>query len=130
MKLTPILVVETIEPSLAFWEERLGFERTIEVPHGDRLGFVAVERDGCEVMIQTIASMEDDVPAVVPEPGDSILYLEVEDLDAIERALEGAEIVIPRRTTFYGAKEIYVREPGGNVVGFAEFAGGGADASG
>jgi len=29
--------------------------------------------------------------------------------------------VIPRRTTFYGADELIVREPGGNVVTFAQF---------
>jgi hypothetical protein len=30
---------------------------------------------------------------------------------------------VPRHTTFYGSTEIYVREPGGNTVGFAQFAG-------
>lgn len=35
--------------------------------------------------------------------------------------MEGFEVVVPRRSTFYGAEEVFVREPGGNVVGFAEF---------
>lgn len=30
--------------------------------------------------------------------------------------------VVPRRQTFYGVDEIFVREPGGNMVGFAAFA--------
>jgi len=30
--------------------------------------------------------------------------------------------VVPRRTTFYGADEIFVRAPGGHTVGFAAFA--------
>lgn len=120
-RLTPILAVEAIEPSLEFWVDRLGFETTAEVPHGDRLGFVILERDDREVMIQTVASMEDDVPEIAPRAGQSALYIEVDDLDAIERALEGVELAVPRRTTFYGADELYVREPGGNVVGFAEF---------
>ncbi len=49
---------------------------------------------------------------------------EVDDIDAIEAAVTGAgaEIVVPRRTTFYGSTEIFVREPAGNVVGFARFA--------
>jgi hypothetical protein len=29
--------------------------------------------------------------------------------------------VKPRHKTFYGSIEIYVREPGGNTVGFAQF---------
>ncbi len=46
----------------------------------------------------------------------------VGDLDATEAALAGAPVVKARHTTFYGSEEIYVREPGGNTVGFAKFA--------
>ncbi len=42
------------------------------------------------------------------------------DIEAVERAVQGVEIVVPRRQTFYGADEIGVREPGGNVVMFAQ----------
>lgn len=120
-KLTPILAVEAIEPALPFWVDALGFAKTTEVPHGDALGFVILEKDGREVMLQTVASMEADVPAIAPPAGGSCLFVEVDDLDAIERAVEGFDVVVPRRSTFYGAEEIYVREPGGNIVGFAEF---------
>jgi len=34
-KSTPVLIVEAIEPSLPFWQERLGFLRPVEVPDGD-----------------------------------------------------------------------------------------------
>jgi hypothetical protein len=50
------------------------------------------------------------------------LFITTGDLDTVERALEGAPVVQPRHTTFYGSTEIYVREPGGNTVGFAQFA--------
>ena len=39
----------------------------------------------------------------------------------IEKAVEGAPVVKPRHKTFYGSEEIYVKEPGGNTVGFAKF---------
>jgi uncharacterized glyoxalase superfamily protein PhnB len=121
-KLTPILYVEEIEPVLSFWTERLGFELTTEVPEGDRLGFVILARDGVEVMYQTRASVEGDVPTLADTPmGGSILFLEILDLDAVRAALDGIEPVVPRRTTFYGADEIFVREPAGNIVGFAQF---------
>jgi hypothetical protein len=35
--------------------------------------------------------------------------------------MAGADIVVPRRSTFYGADEVFAREPGGHIVGFAEF---------
>ena len=38
-KLTPILTVESIEPSLPFWVDALGFTKTVEVPHEGALGF-------------------------------------------------------------------------------------------
>lgn len=121
-KITPILYVEEIEPSLPFWTERLGFSVTTEVPQDGRLGFVILVRDSVEVMMQTRASVEADVPAVAATPrGASILFIEVDALEPILAAIEGVPVVVPRRTTFYGADEISVREPGGNIIGFAAF---------
>ena len=42
-KLTPVRIVEAIEPCLPFWCDALGYEKKTEVPHGDRLGFVILE---------------------------------------------------------------------------------------
>jgi uncharacterized glyoxalase superfamily protein PhnB len=52
-----------------------------------------------------------------------MVYLAVDDLDAIIERLGGAEIVIPRRQTSWGADEIYVRDPAGHIIGFASFGG-------
>ncbi|HEX8272339.1 MAG TPA: VOC family protein [Longimicrobiaceae bacterium] len=121
-KVTPVLYVEEIEPALPFWMDRLGFEKTAEVPHGDRLGFVILQRGGVEIMYQTRDSVLDDLPDLGTIPtGGSMLFVEVDDLDAVERALEGIPPVTPRRKTFYGSEELVVREPAGNVVNFAQF---------
>ena len=121
-KLTPLLYVETIEPCLGFWE-RVGFTKKLELPHGEKLGFVILEQGDIEIMYQTRASVAEDVPALGSAPmHGTFLYIEVSDLNAIEQALAGVEPVIPRRTTFYGADELIVREPAGNVVSFAQFA--------
>ena len=121
-KLTPVLIVDAVEPCLGFWVDRLGFTRSIEVPGDDgALVFAAIERDGIEVMYQTRASVTADAPGRAAElQGHSVaLFIEVGDIDAAERAVAGAEVVVPRHTMFYGTTELYVREPGGNVVGFA-----------
>lgn len=121
-KVTPVLLVEAIEPVLPFWVERLGFEKTVEVPHGDRLGFVILARDGLEVMYQTMESIAADVaPLGETPPASAFLFCEVDDVDAIERALAGVDPVVPRRKTFYGADELIVRDPAGNTVTFAQF---------
>jgi uncharacterized glyoxalase superfamily protein PhnB len=119
-KLSPVLIVEAVEPSLPFWTERLRFAKVVEVPQGNRLGFVILARDGVEVMYQSRDSIRNDIPALADTPPGATLYIEVSDIAAVERAIEGVEVVVPRRQTFYGADEIGVREPGGNVVLFAQ----------
>ena len=119
-KLTPVLVVEEIEPCLSFWSDRLGFEKTVEVPEGDKLGFVILAKDSVEVMYQSRASVRMDVPALGEESFRSALYIEIGGLNEVIQKLAGAEIVVPLRETFYGMREISVREPAGNIVAFAE----------
>lgn len=120
-RLTPVVYVEAIEPVLPFWE-RLGFEKTAEVQEGEVLGFVILEKDGVQLMYQTRASVQADVPALADTPmRGNLLFVEVADLDAVVEALGDIEHAFPRRTTFYGAHEVFVREPGGNLVTFAQF---------
>jgi uncharacterized glyoxalase superfamily protein PhnB len=120
-KLTPVLVVEHIEDCLPFWVDRFGFEQTMQVPDGDKLGFVGLRNENVEVMLQSRASVEQDIPAIAEEPFRSALFVEVDDLDAIVAAGEGLDIVVPRRQTFYGADEIAYRDPAGNIITFAKF---------
>lgn len=121
-KSTPVLFVDAIEASLPFWQERLGFERTVEVPDGDRLGFVILTTGAVELMYQTVAMLKKDsaAHAVIFHNDKTFLFIEVEDLDAVASALHGFEIVMPLRETFYGSTEIGYREPGGHYVTFAQ----------
>jgi uncharacterized glyoxalase superfamily protein PhnB len=123
--LSPVLIVDAVEPSVAFWTERLGFEKDNEVPGPDgKLVFASVKKDGVEIMYQTRASVVAEDPASAAElNGRSaalfIMVPSVHDLDTIERRVAGAPMVKPRHDTFYGTTEFYIREPGGNVVGFS-----------
>ena len=124
-KLTPNLIVNSIEDCLPFWVDRLGFEKMVEVPDGPRLGFVILQRDALELMLQSRASLEKDGAAIAAGPHRAVLYIEVEDLATIRRALEGWPRAAPERTTFYGARELIVRDPEGHVIFFASHEGGG-----
>ena len=123
-QLTPVLIVEAVEPCLRFWVDRLGFAITNQVPGPDgKLIFASVQLGPVEVMYQTRASVVDEQPGAAKDlMGHSVaLFITVADLDTVARSLDGAPVVKPRHKTFYGSTEIYVREPGGNTVGFAEF---------
>ena len=123
-KLTPNLVVERIEPVLPLWES-LGFTRTVEVPHGDRLGFVILQSGPVELMYQTLDSVKADEPRMVERTrfGQSSVFIEVERLsDVAARVPKGTEVVVENRKTFYGSTEMIVRDAAGNVITFAEMA--------
>lgn len=121
-RITPVLFVSEIEPCVAFWSERLGFEKTVEVPDGDRLGFVILRKGDVEIMYQSFTSAEKDAPVIAKEinQGRTFLYVDVEGLDDVIAAMKGVNVVVPPRTTFYGAKEIGVNDPAGHVIMFAE----------
>jgi len=113
------LIVESIEACLPFYLERLGFTQTVEVPHAGRLGFVILKRGDLELMLQSRASVADDVAEVARDTFRTALYIEVDQLAPIRKALKGWPLVVPERTTFYGAREIIVRDPAGNLISFA-----------
>lgn len=123
-QLTPVLIVDAVEPCIKFWTDRLGFEVTNKVPDPDgKLIFASVQKGPIEIMYQTRDSVISEQPGSARElMGHSVaLFITVDDLDKVEKSLTGAPIVKARHETFYGSTELYVREPGGNTVGFAQF---------
>jgi len=121
-KVTPILFAQELEPCIQFWTGRLGFQKTVEVPEGNKIGFVMLEKNGLELMYQSFASAEKDNPATgaAARKGPTFLYVEVADLDAALAATKGAEITMPVRTTFYHAKEFGIKDPAGHYIIFAQ----------
>jgi uncharacterized glyoxalase superfamily protein PhnB len=121
-KITPILFAQEIESCIRFWTERFGFSKTVEVPEGDKLGFVILEKDGLELMYQSYASVEKDNSATADavRKGPTFLYVDVADLNTALAATKGAEVVMPVRSTFYGSKEFGIKDPVGHHVIFAQ----------
>ena len=122
-KSTPILHVTAVEPGLKFWTERFGFQSTIQVPEGDHIGFVALDNGPVELMYQTYKGMRTDPKnplAQAVDQGPSFIFMEVSDINAVIKALNGAEIVQGLHETFYGAKEVVAKEPGGHFVIFSQ----------
>lgn len=121
-KITPILFAEDLEPCIRFWTERMGFQKTVEVPEDNKIAFVIVEKNGVELMYQSFASAEKDNAAIgkAVRKGPSFLYIEVADLDSVLASTKGAKIVMPVRTTFYHAREFGIKDPAGHYVTFAQ----------
>jgi uncharacterized glyoxalase superfamily protein PhnB len=123
-KITPVLFVQDVEPCVKFWVDRFGFEKTAEVPDGDHLAFVMLQKGNAELMYQSFASADKDVGTIsqMVRKGPTFLYVEVDNLEETINAVNGAEVVMPKRNTFYGSTEIGIKDPAGHFVTFAEFA--------
>jgi uncharacterized glyoxalase superfamily protein PhnB len=121
-RITPVLFVKEIEPVLPFWVDALGFAKTIEVPHGNKLGFVALQKGTTEVMYQSYASLGEDMPLIseAARKGPTFLYIEVDNLDAVLTALKSSKVAQPERTAFYGMREVGYQDPAGHFITFAQ----------
>ena len=125
--IAPVLIVERVEPTRDFFRDRLGFTQTTVIAEGDALGFAMLEKDGITVMIQSHASVIEDVgPDAARAVNETIsgrgavgLYFAVSDVELVVPAVADAGVIVPLRKTFYGMHEITVREPGGHAVTFA-----------
>src|SRR5579872_6305482 len=62
-RITSILYADQVEPCVRFWDERLGFEVTAQVPDGDKLAFAIVQKGNVELMYQSNASAAKDSTA-------------------------------------------------------------------
>jgi uncharacterized glyoxalase superfamily protein PhnB len=124
-KVTAVLLAEEVEPCVAFWTERMGFEKTAAVPDGDKLAFAMLQKGTAEIMYQTYASVAKDNPHpdTLARKGPTFLYIEVDDLAATMAATAGAEVTMAERTTFYGSKEFGIKDPAGHFLTFAQFGG-------
>jgi hypothetical protein len=127
-KLTPVIVVDAIEPCLPLWVERLGFVKVAEVKEGDHAGFVILRKDDVELMYQTRSSLAADTGIDEPagRPGTALFIQVKSSLDEVIRRLGDYPVAVSRRQyagllpeSYSGMDEIGVREAGGSLVFFS-----------
>jgi uncharacterized glyoxalase superfamily protein PhnB len=118
-KVTPVLLAGDVGACVTFWEA-LGLTATMTVPHDDGLGFAALASGDVELMYQSFAMSRAQDTAAIEGIERAIVYLEVRSLEDVLAKLAETEIVVPVRETGHGTRELYVRDPAGNLIGFAE----------
>lgn len=113
-KLPPIPFVEKIEPVLPFWTQCARRQAGIRYSPAGKRG------TDVPVVYQPGKEHAGDFGRCAERP--SFLYLEVDDLNVIKAAVTDAEVYMPEGTTFYGSREIGVKDPSGHFIMFAHFA--------
>jgi uncharacterized glyoxalase superfamily protein PhnB len=123
-KLTANLVVSSVERSLAFYRDVLGFSVTATVPpEGGPLVFAWVESGGVSVMLNARDAAAAEYPAFADRPigGTLTLLLNVTGIrDAWAALKDRVKVVMPLETKWYGVTEFAFEDPDGYTITFAE----------
>lgn len=122
-KLTPNLIVRSVESSLKFYRELLGLEVGFTVPEKSPYVFGSVTNGAVEVFFNDQKTVAAEYPALAKTIGGSLtLYMEVDSLQAVlDRVKQaGAKISMPLTEQFYGMREFAFEDPDGYTITIAE----------
>jgi catechol 2,3-dioxygenase-like lactoylglutathione lyase family enzyme len=123
-KLTPNLIVSSVEQSLAFYTEVLGFARGMTVPEQSPFVFASVTSGPVEIFFNDKSTVSKESPqfaGLAIGGGGNTMFIEVEGIDALHDRLEpSVKIVMPIVTQWYGVREFAIADPDGYVITFAE----------
>ena len=122
-KLTPNLLVASVERSLAFYVDTLGFERGMTVPDQAPFAFGSVTAGPVEIFFNDAAGAVKEYPGFAGKPigATGTLFIEVDGVNALhDRLVLRVKVVMPIETKFYGMREFAIEDPDGYVITFAE----------
>jgi uncharacterized glyoxalase superfamily protein PhnB len=122
-KLTPNLVVPSVEASLKFYREVLGLETGMTVPEQAPYVFASVTNGAVEIFFNDQKVVAAEYPKLAAVIGASLtLYMEVDSLQAVLDRVQkaGAKISMPVTEQFYGMKEFAFEDGDGYTITIAE----------
>ena len=122
-KLTPNLIVSSVEQSLAFYCDVLGFAKTATVPDASPYVFAVVQSGPVEIFFNARGPAVEEYPALanLPIGGTLTLYMEVPGVEKIYDDLRArVKVTMPLEKKFYGVTEFAFEDPDGYVITFAE----------
>lgn len=122
-KLTPNLIVSSVEQSLAFYCDVLGFSRTATVPDQSPYVFAIVQSGPVEIFLNAQGPATEEYPAFAGKPlgGTLTLYCEVSDIERIHADLETrVKMTMPLEKKWYRVTEFAFEDPDGYVITFGE----------
>jgi len=115
-ELVPLLYVEDIQRSLAFYRDKLGFAMSQSWEPDGELAWCRLERGGAALMLQQ--ACEEDGPPQARGRG-TAFYFHCEDADAEHARLSAAGLALaPPSTAFYGMRQLLLQDPDGYQLCF------------
>jgi uncharacterized glyoxalase superfamily protein PhnB len=115
-EIVPLLFVDNIEKSVAFYCDSLGFTMTSSWRPDDKLAWCRLERGGSAIMLQQ--ACDEDGPPSGRGRGVEFFFL-CDDADVIYREFrEGGLPVEPPKVAFYAMNQVFVKDPDGYALCF------------
>ncbi len=121
--LTPNLMVEDVNQTITFYENVFGFELSQTVPEEGKFVWASMRSGDVEIMFQGRDSLSEELPVFEGTPlgGSLTFYLRIDDLEGFyDRVKDQVTVLQDLHTTFYGMKEVAVKELNGYIFVFAE----------
>jgi uncharacterized glyoxalase superfamily protein PhnB len=135
-KLWTNMMVSDIHETIGFYQKMFGFEHVMSVPKGSedilfqydagqQLVYAVIRYGDIEMMLQERESLMENIPgAFQPDTltgGTVTFFFATGDVSAIAAKVKGVcEIVRDLHDTFYGMREIYIRDLNGYILCFAQ----------
>jgi len=125
-KLTPNLLVTSVERSLSFYIDVLGFEPGMTVPEQSPFVFAAATSGAVEIFFNDVATAVKEYPVFAGKPigATGTIYIELEGSGTIDafhdRIKPKVTVTMPIVTQFYGMREFAITDPDGYVITFAQ----------
>lgn len=115
-ELVPLLYVDDVDQSVAFYRDKLRFRLATAWEPDGKLTWCRMERDGAAVMLQQ--ADEEDGPADRRGRGVGFFF-NCDDIEALHRELSanGLSVAAPE-LAFYGMNQIFVKDPDGYELCF------------
>jgi uncharacterized glyoxalase superfamily protein PhnB len=131
---TPNLMTQDVNASVKFYSEYLGFQIMMGLPFNTQtpvetltednpLQYAMLNKDGAMIMFQHQQSLAEECEQFtdMPVAASATFYLEVENLDELLAGLgDDIDIALPERVTFYGMRELWIKDNNGYVITLAQ----------
>lgn len=122
-EVTTNIMVEHVFATVKFYEEKLGFQKTVSVPEvGENLDFAIVKKDNIAIMFQEKNNLIEEYPSLHVEKIEPTftLFITVSNIEELyEELKDKVEIAKELHMTFYGRVEFAIFDNNKNILTFA-----------
>ena len=121
--LTPNLIVSSVERSIAFYRDVLGFTLVTTVPDASPFVFAIVQSGPVQIFLNAPEPAIAEYPAFKDRPigGTLTLFIDVHDIRRSHDELKDkVKIVMPLEHKWYGVTEFAFEDPDSYLITFAE----------